>query len=633
MPEELSYDSAKIQILEGLQAVRKRPAMYIGSVDQRGMQHLVYEVVDNSIDEAMAGFASDIHVTVSKDNVVTVEDDGRGIPVDPHPKYGITGVEIVFSTLHSGGKFDQKVYKVSGGLHGVGLAVVAALSAWLKVWVRRGGKEYYMRFKRGGLPATQLRVMKKSEGRGTTVAFKPDPQIFGDTAFDNDILLARMREYAFLNKGTRIALDIEDGPKEEFRFKGGLVEFAQWINRSKNPLHPTPIYVEGQKNGLKMELALQYTDGYAQSIHSYANNIATIEGGTHLVGFKAALTRVMNDFLRRNGSAKEKDISLQGEDVREGLAAILSVKLPEPQFEGQTKSKLGNSEVKGAVESLIYAKLSEYLLEHPREAETILKKAILAYEAREAARKARELTRRKGFLEGSSLPGKLADCQEKDPAKSELFIVEGPSAGGSAKQARDRAFMAILPLRGKILNVEKARLDKILKSEEIVTLIAAIGTGFGDEFDLEKTRYHKIILMTDSDVDGSHIRTLLLTLLFRYLRPLIDAGFVYIAQPPLYRLKKGKTLEYVFTERQKVGALKRLGSRGLTVQRFKGLGEMNPEELWETTMNPETRVLKQVTIEDAVVADDIFTILMGDAVQPRREFIEAHARKVLNLDV
>ncbi|MEE8232060.1 MAG: DNA topoisomerase (ATP-hydrolyzing) subunit B [Thermoplasmata archaeon] len=633
MPEELSYDSAKIQILEGLQAVRKRPAMYIGSVDQRGMQHLVYEVVDNSIDEAMAGFASDIHVTVSKDNVVTVEDDGRGIPVDPHPKYGITGVEIVFSTLHSGGKFDQKVYKVSGGLHGVGLAVVAALSAWIKVWVRRGGKEYYMRFKRGGLPATQLRVLKKSEGRGTTVSFKPDPQIFGDTAFDNDILLARMREYAFLNKGTRITLDIEDGPKEEFRFKGGLVEFAQWINRSKNPLHPTPIYVEGQKNGLMMELALQYTDGYAQSIHSYANNIATVEGGTHLVGFKAALTRVMNDFLRRNGSAKEKDISLQGEDVREGLAAILSVKLPEPQFEGQTKTKLGNSEVKGAVESLIFAKLSEYLLEHPREAETILKKAILAYEAREAARKARELTRRKGFLEGSSLPGKLADCQEKDPAKSELFIVEGPSAGGSAKQARDRAFMAILPLRGKILNVEKARLDKVLKSEEIVTLIAAIGTGFGDEFDLNKTRYHKIILMTDSDVDGSHIRTLLLTLLFRYLRPLIEAGFVYIAQPPLYRLKKGKTLEYVFTERQKVGALKRLGSRGLTVQRFKGLGEMNPEELWETTMNPETRVLKQVTIEDAVVADDIFTILMGEAVQPRREFIEAHAQKVLNLDV
>ncbi len=633
MPEELSYDSAKIQILEGLQAVRKRPAMYIGSVDQRGMQHLVYEVVDNSIDEAMAGFASDIHVTVSKDNVVTVEDDGRGIPVDPHPKYGITGVEIVFSTLHSGGKFDQKVYKVSGGLHGVGLAVVAALSAWIKVWVRRGGKEYYMRFKRGGLPATQLRVLKKSEGRGTTVSFKPDPQIFGDTAFDNDILLARMREYAFLNKGTRITLDIEDGPKEEFRFKGGLVEFAQWINRSKNPLHPTPIYVEGQKNGLMMELALQYTDGYAQSIHSYANNIATVEGGTHLVGFKAALTRVMNDFLRRNGSAKEKDISLQGEDVREGLAAILSVKLPEPQFEGQTKTKLGNSEVKGAVESLIFAKLSEYLLEHPREAETILKKAILAYEAREAARKARELTRRKGFLEGSSLPGKLADCQEKDPAKSELFIVEGPSAGGSAKQARDRAFMAILPLRGKILNVEKARLDKVLKSEEIVTLIAAIGTGFGDEFDLNKTRYHKIILMTDSDVDGSHIRTLLLTLLFRYLRPLIEAGFVYIAQPPLYRLKKGKTLEYVFTERQKAGALKRLGSRGITVQRFKGLGEMNPEELWETTMNPETRVLKQVTIEDAVVADDIFTILMGEAVQPRREFIEAHAQKVLNLDV
>ncbi|MDX1534269.1 MAG: DNA gyrase subunit B, partial [Thermoplasmata archaeon] len=553
MPEELSYDSAKIQILEGLQAVRKRPAMYIGSVDQRGMQHLIYELVDNSIDEAMAGFASDIHVTIGEDNVVTVEDDGRGIPVDPHPKYGISGVEIVFSTLHSGGKFDRKVYKVSGGLHGVGLAVVAALSEWLKVWVRRGDKEHYMRFKRGGLPATQLRAMKKSEGRGTTVSFKPDPQIFGDTGFDHDSLVARMREYAFLNRGTRIALDIENGPQEEFRFKGGLVEFAQWINRSKHPLHATPIAVEGQKNGLKMDLALQYTDGYAQSIHSYANNIATIEGGTHLVGFKAALTRVMNDFLRTNGNAKDKNVSLQGEDVREGLTAILSVKLPEPQFEGQTKTKLGNSEVKGAVESLIYEKLSEFLLEHPRETEIILKKAVLAYEAREAARKARELTRRKGFLEGSSLPGKLADCQEKDPAQSELFIVEGPSAGGSAKQARDRAFQAILPLRGKILNVEKARLDKVLKSEEIVTLISAIGAGVGEEFELKKTRYHKIILMTDSDVDGSHIRTLLLTLLFRYMRPLIEAGYVYIAQAPLYRLKKGKTLEYLYTERQKDG--------------------------------------------------------------------------------
>ncbi|MFQ5908865.1 MAG: DNA topoisomerase (ATP-hydrolyzing) subunit B [Thermoplasmata archaeon] len=632
MPEELSYDSAKIQILEGLQAVRKRPAMYIGSVDQRGMQHLVYEVVDNSIDEAMAGFASDIQVTVSKENVVTVEDDGRGIPVDPHPKYGITGVEIVFSTLHSGGKFDRKVYKVSGGLHGVGLAVVAALSAWLKVWVRRGGKEYYMRFKRGGLPATQLRAMKKSDGRGTTVSFKPDAQIFGDTAFDPEVLVARMREYAFLNKGTRIAIEIEDGAKEEFRFKGGLSEFATWINRNKNPLHSPPIYIEGKKNGLVMDLALQYTDSYSQSIHSYANNIATMEGGTHLVGFKAAMTRVMNDFLRNNGSSREKDLSLHGEDVREGLTAILSVKLPEPQFEGQTKTKLGNSEVKGAVESLIFEKLSEYLLEHPREAETILKKAVLAAEAREAARKARELTRRKGFLEGSSLPGKLADCQEKDPAKSELFIVEGPSAGGSAKMARDRAFQAILPLRGKILNVEKARLDKALKSEEIVTLISAIGTGIGEEFDLKRTRYHKIIIMTDSDVDGSHIRTLLLTLLFRYMHPLIEAGYVYIALAPLYRLKKGRTVEYVFTERQKAGALKRMG-RGVTIQRFKGLGEMNPQELWETTMNPETRLLKQVTIEDAVRADELFTILMGDAVAPRREFIEAHARKVLNLDV
>jgi DNA gyrase subunit B len=631
MPDELSYDAEKIQVLEGLQAIRKRPAMYIGSVDQRGMHHLVYEVLDNSIDEAMAGFCRNIEVSFTEKGIVTVEDDGRGIPVDVHPRYGKPGVEIVFTTLHSGGKFDRKTYKVSGGLHGVGLSVVNALSEWLEVRVRRHGKEFFMRFERG-VPVDGLKVLGRSEGTGTIITFRPDPEIFGDTTFDLEVLISRLREYAFLNKGIRIQVNAEDREPEVFLYEGGLIEFVKWINRTKNPLHGEPIYFEGKKNGTYVEVALQYTDSYAENIYSYANNIATVEGGTHLVGFKAALTRAMNDFLRQNGSAKEKDISLQGDDVREGLTAVLSVKLPEPQFEGQTKTKLGNSDVKGAVESLAYEKLSEYMLENPRVAETILEKAILAAEAREAARKARELTRRKGLLEGSSLPGKLADCSERDPAKSELFIVEGPSAGGSAKQARDRSFQAILPLRGKILNVEKARLDRVLKSEEIRTLITAVGTGIGEDFDLEKARYHKIILLCDSDIDGSHIRTLLLTLLFRYMRPLIEAGYVYIAEAPLYRLKKGKDVRYAFTDREKERLLREMG-RGTTVQRFKGLGEMNPMELWVTTMNPETRVLKQVTIEDAVRADELFTILMGDAVEPRREFIQLHAREVVNLDV
>ncbi len=631
MPEELSYDAETIQVLEDLQAIRKRPAMYIGSVDQRGMHHLVYEVLDNSIDEAMAGFCRNIDVTVTSEGIVTVDDDGRGIPVDLHSRYKKPGVEIVFTTLHSGGKFDRKMYKVSGGLHGVGLSVVNALSEWLEVRVRRHGKEHFMRFERG-VPSSGLKVMGGSDGVGTTVTFRPDPNIFADTQFDMDALLSRIREYAFLNKGTRIRVELGEGEPQEFCFEGGLVEFVGWINKTKNPLHQMPIYIEGNKNGTQVETALQYTDSYAENIHSYANNIATVEGGTHLVGFKAALTRVLNDYLRTSGSPKDNGTTLQGNDVREGLTAVLSVKLPEPQFEGQTKTKLGNSEVKGAVESLAYEKLSEYLLENPRVAEAILEKAILAAEAREAARHARELTRRKGLLEGSSLPGKLADCQENDPAKSELFIVEGPSAGGSAKQARDRSFQAVLPLKGKILNVEKARLDRMLRSEEIRTLITAVGTGIGEDFDLNKARYHKVVLMSDSDVDGSHIRTLLLTLLFRYMRPLIEAGYVYIAQAPLYRLKKGNTTNYVFTDREKVKHAEEMG-RGTSVQRFKGLGEMNPEELWETTMNPATRVLKQVTIEDAVRADELFTILMGDSVEPRRDFIQAHAQEVLNLDI
>ncbi len=632
MPDELSYDAEKIQVLEGRQAIRKRPAMYIGSVDQRGMHHLVYEVLDNSIDEAMAGFCKNINVTISENGIVTVDDDGRGIPVDVHPRHGKPAVEIVFTTLHSGGKFDRKMYKVSGGLHGVGLSVVNALSQWLEVRVRRGGKEYFMKFKRG-IPSQALRALKKkASGRGTSVRFKPDGQIFGDTKFDPELLSSRIREYAFLNKGTKIVVDIAGKELQEFCFDGGLVEFVGWINRTKNPLHGEAVYVEGNKNGTYVETALQYTDSYAENIHSYANNIATVEGGTHLVGFKAALTRVLNDYVKATASAKNGGISLQGDDVREGLTAVLSVKLPEPQFEGQTKTKLGNSEVKGAVESLIYEKLSEYLLENPKVSESILEKAILAAEAREAARQARELTRRKGLLEGSSLPGKLADCQERDPAKSELFIVEGPSAGGSAKQARDRSFQAVLPLKGKILNVEKARLDRVLKSAEIRTLITAAGTGIGEDFELEKARYHKVILMTDSDVDGSHIRTLLLTLLFRYMRPIIEAGYVYIAQAPLFRLKKGTTTRYVFTDKQMEQLLKDMGT-GTSVQRFKGLGEMNPDELWETTMDPATRVLKQVTIEDAVRADELFTILMGDAVEPRREFIQDHAQHVINLDI
>lgn len=631
MPEDLSYDAAKIQILEGLQAVRRRPAMYIGSVDQRGMHHLVYEVVDNSIDEAMAGYCQNIRIAFREDNVVEVEDDGRGIPVDTHPKYGRPGVEIVFTTLHSGGKFDRKTYQVSGGLHGVGISVVNALAEWLEVRVHRGGNKYFLRFEQG-VPSSELEVEGPSQSRGTHVTFRPDREIFGEAGFDYDALISRLREYAFLNKGVRIEVEAPDREPAVFQFEGGLVEFARWINRARKPLHDDPVYLEGQRNGLQVEAALQYTDAYSGNIHSYANNIATVEGGTHLVGFKAALTRSMNDYLRTNGSAKDKDKSLHGDDVREGLTAILSVKLPEPQFEGQTKTKLGNSEVKGQVDSFVYEKLSEYLMENPRVADAILEKALLAAEAREAARKARELTRRKGLLEGSALPGKLADCQERDPAKSELFVVEGPSAGGSAKMGRNPSFQAILPLKGKILNVEKARVDRVLKSEEIRTLITAIGTGIGDDFDLEKARYHKIILLCDSDVDGSHIRTLLLTLLFRYMRAVIDAGYVYIAQAPLFKVRKGTEIHYVFTEAEKDRVVEELGGR-VTVLRFKGLGEMNPEELWETTMNPATRVLKQVTIEDAARAEELFTILMGDAVEPRREFIEANAQQVINLDV
>ncbi len=632
MVEDASYDAQQIQVLEGLQAVRKRPALFIGSVDARGLHHLVHEVVDNSIDEAMAGFCKHIQVTLNADGSVTVADDGRGIPVDVHPKYGVPGVELVLSRMHSGGKFERKMYRVSGGLHGVGLSVVNGLSEWLDVRVRRDGKEYKMRFERGQ-KASELEVVGDADGTGTIVTFRPDPQVFETIEFDYDTLAGRLRELAFLNAGLEIiAVDKAHERRDVFQFQGGIKEYVKWINRAKSPLHPDAIQFSKQSDGTLVEVAMQYHDAYNESIFTFVNNIDTVEGGTHLIGFKAGLARVFNNYAKEHKYLKQGE-GLEGEDVREGLTAILSVKMPEPQFEGQTKMKLGNSEVKGIVESAVYERLTETFNENPKVAEVCIGKAVLASQAREAARKARELTRRKGLLEGFNLPGRLADCQERDPAKSELFIVEGPSAGGSAKQGRKREFQAILPLRGKILNVEKARLDQMLKNEEIRTLITAIGAGVGEEFNPAKVRYHKIIAMADADVDGQHITTLLLTLFFRYMRPLLDSGYVYIAQPPLYKLKKGKDLHYAYTERQREDLAKRLGDKGVVYQRYKGLGEMNADELWETTMDPDRRILKQVTIEDAASADALFSILMGEAVEPRRQYIQEHAKEVVNLDI
>ncbi len=623
------YDVEKIQVLEGIQAIRKRPSMYIGSTDTRGLHHLVYEVVDNSIDEAMAGFCSNIDVGLNPDGSVTVVDDGRGIPVDIHPKHKKPGVEIVMTTLHSGGKFDRKSYKVSGGLHGVGLSVVNALSEWIEVRVHRNGKEYFQRYERGS-PTCNLKAVKDVDGTGTIVTFMPDREIFDMVEFDFDTISSTLKELAFLNKGVKISIGKGDR-KEVFQYDGGIVEYVQHINRNKNVLHQEPIYIEGERDDTQLEIAMQYTDSYAENIYTFANNINTVEGGTHLSGFRSALTRTINDYARKNNLLKDKN-NLSGEDAREGLTSIISVRLGEPQFEGQTKTKLGNSEIKGIVESIINKKLYEYFEENPSVARVCIERCKLAAQAREAARKARELTRRKGFLETSTLPGKLADCSERNPELSELYIVEGDSAGGSAKQGRDRRFQAILPLRGKILNVEKARLHKILKNNEIRALITAFGTNIGEEFNIEKARYHKLIIMTDADIDGSHIRTLLLTFFYRYMRPLIDAGYIYIAQPPLYRVKRGKEEHYLYNEKEVNEKLKALG-RGATIQRYKGLGEMNPRQLWETTMNPDTRILALVTIEDAVKADELFTILMGDAVEPRREFIHEHAKEVVNLDV
>ncbi len=632
------YDAEQIQVLEGLEAVRKRPGMYIGSTGPRGLHHLVYEVVDNSVDEALAGWCKNISILIQKDNSIVVEDDGRGMPVDNHRKLGLPAVEVIHTVLHAGGKFGGGGYKVSGGLHGVGASVVNALSEVMEVEIKRNGKIYKQTYARG-VTQTPLTVVGESRKTGSKTMFKPDGEIFEQLEFDYATLEHRLREMAFLNKGIRITLeDKRTGKekKEEFHYEGGIKEFVKHQNKNKETIHPDVIYFEFKKGDeLEVEIAMQYTDRYNELILSYANNINTSEGGTHMVGFKSALTRVFNDYARKNKFIKENDDSLAGEDVREGLTAIISVKLTEPQFEGQTKTKLGNSEMRGFVETTTNENLTAYLEENPQQARVILDKCLRAARAREAARKARELTRRKGVLDGLTLPGKLADCSEKDPALSEIFLVEGDSAGGSAKQGRDRKRQAILPLRGKILNVEKARLDKILNSEEIKNMITAFGCNIGSEFSEEKLRYHKIIIMTDADVDGAHIRTLLLTFFYRYMTPLIEGGYVYIAQPPLFQVKKGKEVYYTYTEREQEKLMASLADKPgkAGIQRYKGLGEMDYHQLWETTMDYNNRTLIQVTVEDMTAADEIFTTLMGDKVPPRRQFIEDNAKYVKHLDV
>ncbi len=634
MSDKQTYDATHIQVLEGLEAVRKRPSMYIGNVDNRGLHHLVYEVVDNSIDEALAGYCSSIDVVMNADGSVMVEDDGRGIPVDIHQKYKKSALEVVMTILHAGGKFDKGSYKVSGGLHGVGISVVNALSEWMTVEVKRDGKVHYQKYLRG-VPEEDVTVVGDTTGTGTKCTFRPDARIFETTYFKYDTLATRLRELAFLNRGIKITLTDErtpDGEREVFQYSGGIVSFVEYLNQNRTPLHDNPIYFEREKEDTSVEIAMQYTDSYSEYVYSFANNINTHEGGTHVVGFKTALTRVANDYIKRNNLEKG-DVKLSGDDIREGLTGIISVKLMEPQFEGQTKTKLGNSDVKGIVESMVSEGLGEFLEENPKVANAILQKALTAKRAREAAKKARELTRRKSALDIGTLPGKLADCSEKDPSLCEVYLVEGDSAGGSAKQGRDRSIQAILPFRGKIINVEKARLAKVLKNNEILSFITALGTGIGDEMDVSKARYHKIIIMTDADVDGAHIRTLIMTFIFRYMRPLIDSGYIYIAQPPLYRIKKGKAEHYVYSDDEMKLKLKEVGEKGTMVQRYKGLGEMNPDQLWETTMNPDTRTLLQVTLEDAIAADAMFTVLMGDQVEPRRKFIEKHAKDVVNLDV
>ena len=631
-----SYDESQIQVLEGLEAVRKRPGMYIGSTSSRGLHHLVYEIVDNSIDEALAGFCKNIEVTINEDNSITVIDDGRGMPVGIHPKMGKATVEVIMTVLHAGGKFGGGGYKVSGGLHGVGASVVNALSEYCEVTVKREGFIWQQKYSRGNV-LCDLTKIGESDEHGTKVLFKPDHEIFEDTVFDFEVLSSRLRELAFLNKGIAIILrdKREDEERvEKYHYEGGIKEFVSYLNRNKEVLHESPIYVEGEKDGIIAEIALQYNDGYNENLYSFANNIDTIEGGTHLAGFKSALTRAINDYAKRFGHIKDNDKNLSGDDAREGLTAVVSVKISEPQFEGQTKTKLGNSEVRGIVDSIVAEGVSIFLEENPAVGKIIIDKALMAARARDAARKARELTR-KSVLERSTLPGKLADCSSKDPAECEIYIVEGDSAGGSAKQGRDRKFQAILPLRGKILNVEKQRLDRILNADSIRSMVTAFGAGIGKDFDVEKLRYNRIIIMTDADVDGAHIRTLLLTFFYRYMRPLIDEGHVFIAQPPLFKVSKGKREEYAYTEPELEKILEDFGGKdsSINIQRYKGLGEMNANQLWDTTMDPEHRILKKATVSDAIAADEIFTILMGDKVEPRREFIQKNAKKISNLDI
>lgn len=630
---DTNYDGSQIQVLEGLEAVRKRPGMYIGSTSERGLHHLVYEIVDNSIDEALAGYCKNIYVDINGDNSITVVDDGRGIPVGIQPKMGIPAVEVVFTILHAGGKFGGGSYKVSGGLHGVGASVVNALSEYLEVEVSDGEHVHFQRYERGH-SCGPLKIIGDTDKTGTKITFKPDGEIFETLVFDFETLHTRLREQAFLNKGLRIVLTDkrDDGQTADMKYEGGIKEFVTFLNKNKTVLHDEVIYFQAEQKDMVIEVAMQYSDAYSENIISFANNICTTEGGTHEVGFKAALTRIINDYAKRHGLMKDSDKNLSGDDAREGLAAVISVKVLEAQFEGQTKTKLGNSEVRGLTESAMSDKLDAFLEENPAVARVVIEKALTASRAREAARKARDLTRRKSALESSTLPGKLADCSDRNPENTEIYIVEGDSAGGSAKQGRDREFQAILPLWGKMLNVEKARLDKVYGNDKLQPVIMALGAGIGDDFDVSKLRYHKIIIMADADVDGSHIRTLLLTFFFRHMRPLVENGYVYIAQPPLYKIYKGKKELYAYDDDGLKEALAEIG-QDAKVQRYKGLGEMNPEQLWETTMDPEKRTLLRVELNDAVKADEIFTILMGENVEPRREFIEANAKYVNNLDI
>jgi DNA gyrase subunit B len=631
------YSAGDIQVLKGLEAVRKRPGMYIGTTGPDGLHHLVYEVVDNSIDEAMAGQCDTINVTIERGNVIKVVDNGRGIPVGLHPTEKVSALEIVMTRLHAGGKFDKNTYKVSGGLHGVGVSVVNALAEWCEVEVHRNGEIHFQRYKRG-VPEAPAKVIGTSDLTGTQTRFYSDSKIFESVAYSFDVLTKRLRELAFLNRGIKITLRDErlnQDKEREFQFEGGIASFITYINKNKTPLHKDPIYFEAERDNVQVEVAIEYNEGFNENIFTYVNNINTKDGGTHLAGFKSALTRTLNDSLKKSKQAKKLEETLSGDDVREGLTAVISVKVPEPQFEGQTKGKLGNSEVKGIVESIVNENLSWYFSEHPHEITRILEKTITAAKAREAARKARDLTRRKSFLENSALPGKLADCSEKDPAKCEVYIVEGDSAGGSAKQGRDRQFQAILPLWGKMLNVEKTRVDKVMSNEKLLPIIASLGTNLGSGFDVSKLRYHKVIIMADADVDGSHIRTLLLTFFFRYMPELIERGHVYIAMPPLYKVSSGRKISYAYDDAERDKILDTLGAdrEKANIQRYKGLGEMNPDQLWETTMDPEQRNIIQVLLEDTVGADEMFTTLMGEQVEPRRRFIEENALAVTNLDV